>query len=93
MILWVWVLKGKMQSENMVEVDSITLLKWPIKQITMLNGSPLQRFVPIDGMHATHEDVSNDDNVGKKTDASNVVPLSRKRRYTFIKEETIHFHQ
>ncbi|RYA68080.1 hypothetical protein DD595_25735, partial [Enterobacter cloacae complex sp. 4DZ3-17B2] len=53
--------------DDVVEVGSITLLKWPIKQTTMLNGSPLQRFVPVDGMHATYEDVSNDDKCWKKT--------------------------
>ena len=48
---------------DVVEVGSITLVKWPIKQTTMLDGSPLQCFVPADGMHARNEDVSNDENV------------------------------
>ena len=69
---------------DVVEVGSITLLKWPIKQTTMLDGSPLQCFVPIDGMHARYEDVSNDENVGNKLNGNNAVHLPRKRRYTFI---------
>ena len=32
------------------EVGSITLVKWPIDQITMLDGRPLQRYVPLNGM-------------------------------------------
>ena len=36
-------------TKTMLQVDSITLVKWPIKQVTMLDGSPLQRYVPLNG--------------------------------------------
>ena len=70
--------------ETMSQVGSITLVKWPIKQMTMLDGCPLQRYVPLHGMHAEHGHVSNEDNDGYVTNEVNVDPSSRKRRYTFI---------
>ena len=49
------------------QVDSITLVKWPIKQVTMLDGSPLQRYVPLNDMRTEHDDVSNEGNDGNVT--------------------------
>ena len=70
--------------EPLSTVGSITLVKCPIQQTTMLDGSPLQRYVPLDGMHAEHGHVSNEDNDGYVTNEVNVAPSSRKRHYTFI---------
>lgn len=70
--------------ETMSQVGSITLAKWPIKQMTMLDGSPLQRYVPLDGMHAECGHVSNEDNDGYVTNAVNFAHSSRKRCCTFI---------
>ena len=70
--------------EIMPQLDSITLVKWPIKQVMMLDGSPLQRYVPLDNMHARHDNVSNEENDAHVTSEVNVAPASKKRRYTFI---------
>ena len=51
-------------AKTMSQVDSITLVKWPIKLLTMLDGSPLQRYVPLNGVHVEHDDVSNEGNDG-----------------------------
>ena len=50
----------------------------------MLDGSPLQCCVPLDGMHAEHGHVSNEDNDGNVTNVVNVSHASRKKRYTFV---------
>ena len=70
--------------ECMPQVDSITLVKWPIKQLTMMDGSPLQRYVPLSGMHADHDDVCNEDIDGNVPKNVNVASTSTKRCYTFI---------
>ena len=70
--------------ESMPQVDSITLVKWPLKQLTMMDGSPLQRYVPLSGMHADHVDVCNEDIDGNVPKNVNVASTSTKRRYTFI---------
>ena len=70
--------------ETMLQVDSITLVKWPIKQLTMMDGSPLQCYVPLNGMHYEHSDVCNKDNHANVTNEVNVAPTSTKRHYTFI---------
>ena len=36
--------------DALLEVGSITLVRWPIDQITMLNGRPLQCYVPLNNM-------------------------------------------
>ena len=36
--------------EIMPQLDSITLVKWPIKQVMMLDGSPLQCYVTLNVM-------------------------------------------
>ena len=80
-------------AETMSQVNSITLVKWPIKQLTMLDGSPLQRYVPLNGMHFEHDDVSNEGNEGNVTtevddgnvtNEVNAASTSTKRRYTFL---------
>ena len=50
--------------QTMPQVDSITLVKWPIKQLTMLDESPLQRYVPLNGMHFEPANVCNEDTHG-----------------------------
>ena len=77
-------IKSANEFESMPQVDSITLVKWPIKQLTMMDGSPLQCYVPLNGMHDEHADVYNEDNHANVTNEVNVVPTSTKRRYTFI---------
>ena len=69
--------------EAIAPVDSNTLVKWPIKQITMLDGSPLQYYVPLHGIHASYGQESNevsDENVDNHAN----IALSTKIRYTFI---------
>ena len=50
----------------------------------MLDGNPLQRYVPLNGMYVEHDDVSNEGNDGNVTNEVNATSISRKRRYTFI---------
>ena len=46
--------------ESMPQVDSIILVKWLTKLLTMLDGSPLQCYVPLNGMHIEHANVCNE---------------------------------
>ena len=68
----------------MPQGDSIILVKWPIKQLTMLDGSPLQRYVPLNGMHFEPANVCNEDTNGDVANEVNIARTSAKRRYTFI---------
>ena len=77
-------IKSANEFESMPQVDSITLVKWPIKQLTMMDGSPLQSYVPLNGMHDEHVDVCNEDNHANVTNEINVAPTSTKRCYTFM---------
>ena len=76
--------RANASNDYVVEIGSLNLvMKWPIKQITLLDGSPLQRFVPLDGLHSRCADVPCEDNV-QKDHSGNAIQPSRKRRYTFI---------
>ena len=70
--------------EIMPQLDSITLVKWPIKQVRMLDGSPLQCYVPLYNMSARPDNKSNAKNDAHVTSEVNVAPTSTKRCYTFI---------
>ena len=70
--------------QTMPQVDSITLVKWPIKQLTMLDGSPLQCYVPLNGMHFEPANVCNEDTNEDVANEVNIARTSAKRRYTFI---------
>ena len=70
--------------ESMPQVDSITLVKWPIEQLMMLDGIPLQCYVPLNGMSFLHANVCNEDIDGNVTKYVNASSTSTKRCYTFI---------
>ena len=77
-------IESRNEFQTMPQVDSITLVKWPIKQLTMLDGSPLQRYVPLNGMHFELANVCNEDTNGDVANEVNIARTSAKRRYTFI---------
>ena len=68
-------------AETMSQVDTITLVKRPIKQLTML---AVATPIPLNGMHVEHVDVSNEVNDGNIFNEVNAASTSTKRRYTFI---------
>lgn len=70
--------RANARNDYVIETSSLILVKWPIKQITMLDGSPLQRFAPNDGLHSRCGDVSCEDNAQKDHD-DNAIQPSRKR--------------
>ena len=49
-----------------------------------MDGSPLQPYVPLSGMHADHVDVCNENIDGNLPKNVNIASTSTKRRYTFI---------
>ena len=71
-------------SDALSEVGSVTLVRWPIDQITMLDGRPLQRYVLLNGMQGEQGHVSNVDDDENVANVANVASSSRKRCYTFI---------
>lgn len=58
-------------------IGSLNLCKWPNKQITLLDGSPLQQYVPMD------QDVSFDQLLNNQV-LVNDAQTSKRRRYCFI---------
>ena len=62
------------------DVDSIHLVKWPIKQITTLDKLPLQHYVAFDGVEIDDEQDTNE----APLTVVKVAPTSKKQSYTFI---------
>ena len=62
------------------DVDSIHLVKWPIKQTTTLDKLPLQCYVAFDGVDIDDEQ----DTTEVPLIVVKAAPTSKKRSYTFI---------
>ena len=66
-------------------VDTIHLVKWPIKQTTTLDKLPLQRYVAFDGV-----DIDDDqDTIEAPLIVVKAAPTSKKRSYTFINRKPL----